>query len=201
MLGFLHILGLNLQLLQAREELARMAVAQERLRFARDLHDLLGHSLSVIALKSELAGGLLAADPARAAGELRDIEQVARRSLAEAREAVGGYPGPPSRTRQGTSPRRTRRCWAGRSARRPPTWSATAARPAAGSASRRTATGSRSRSPTTAPAPLAGRGRDGNGLAGLAERVAAVGGRLHAGPRPGGGFRLRVELPRKVPAG
>lgn len=90
-LGFLNILGLNLQLVAAQDELARMAVAQERMRFARDLHDLLGHSLSVIALKSELAGGLLPADPARAVGELRDIEQVARRALAEVREAVGGY--------------------------------------------------------------------------------------------------------------
>ena len=48
---------------------------------------------------------------------------------------------------------------------------------------------------------LAGQGRDGVGLAGLAERVAAAGGRLQAGSRPGGGFRLRVELPLKVPVG
>ena len=44
------------QLREAREELARRAVAEERLRFARDLHDLLGHSLSLITLKTELAG-------------------------------------------------------------------------------------------------------------------------------------------------
>ena len=44
---------------QARAELARTAVAAERERFARDLHDLLGHSLSVIAIKAELAGRLL----------------------------------------------------------------------------------------------------------------------------------------------
>jgi two-component system sensor histidine kinase DesK len=44
------------ELRSAREELARLAVSEERLRFARDLHDLLGHSLSLITLKSELAG-------------------------------------------------------------------------------------------------------------------------------------------------
>ena len=49
----------NEELSCARAELARLAVAQERQRFARDLHDLLGHSLSVIALKAELAGRLL----------------------------------------------------------------------------------------------------------------------------------------------
>ena len=48
------------ELRAAREELARLAVSEERLRFARDLHDLLGHSLSLITLKSELAGRLRA---------------------------------------------------------------------------------------------------------------------------------------------
>ncbi|HEY8762841.1 MAG TPA: histidine kinase, partial [Solirubrobacteraceae bacterium] len=46
----------NDELSRARAELARLAVAEERERFARDLHDLLGHTLSVIALKAELAG-------------------------------------------------------------------------------------------------------------------------------------------------
>jgi two-component system sensor histidine kinase DesK len=55
----------NRQLHAARAELARLAVADERARFARDLHDLLGHSLSVIALKAELAGRLLREQPAR----------------------------------------------------------------------------------------------------------------------------------------
>ena len=75
----------------AREEVARLAVAAERLRFARDLHDLLGHSLSLIALKTELARQLMAANPARAASELDDIERAARESLREVREAVSGY--------------------------------------------------------------------------------------------------------------
>jgi two-component system sensor histidine kinase DesK len=76
---------------EARAELARMAVAGERLRIARDLHDLLGHSLSLISLKAELAGRLIGADPARAAKEIAELETVARRSLTEVRQAVTSY--------------------------------------------------------------------------------------------------------------
>jgi two-component system sensor histidine kinase DesK len=79
------------ELRAAREELARRAVAEERLRFARDLHDLLGHSLSLITLKNELAGKLLPHAPERAAKEIGEAEAVARRALREVREAVAGY--------------------------------------------------------------------------------------------------------------
>jgi two-component system, NarL family, sensor histidine kinase DesK len=79
------------KLRETRAELARMAVADERLRIARDLHDLLGHSLSLITLKAELAGRLLDADPERAAREIADMENVARRSLGEVRAAVTSY--------------------------------------------------------------------------------------------------------------
>jgi two-component system sensor histidine kinase DesK len=75
----------------ARGELAHQAVMAERLRLARDLHDLLGHNLSLIALKSELAGRVIEADPARAAQEIRDVEQAARLALRDVREAVAGY--------------------------------------------------------------------------------------------------------------
>ena len=81
----------NQQLSQAREQIARLAVGEERLRFARDLHDLLGHSLSVIALKSELAGRLIKTTPGLAAHEIEDIEKVARDALREVRDAVTGY--------------------------------------------------------------------------------------------------------------
>jgi two-component system sensor histidine kinase DesK len=81
----------NEQLTAARAELARLAVAEERERFARDLHDLLGHSLSLIALKTELAGRLLREQPDEAAHELSDAENVARQALSEVREAVSGY--------------------------------------------------------------------------------------------------------------
>jgi two-component system, NarL family, sensor histidine kinase DesK len=80
------------QLRIAREDLARAAaVNEERLRIARDLHDLLGHNLSLIALKSELARRLVGVTPDRAAAEIRDIELVARQALQEVREAVASY--------------------------------------------------------------------------------------------------------------
>ncbi|HTU98306.1 MAG TPA: histidine kinase [Solirubrobacteraceae bacterium] len=81
----------NLELCEARAELALSVVTAERERFARDLHDLLGHSLSVIAIKAELAGRLMKLDPERAAAEVADVEGVARESLREVREAVSGY--------------------------------------------------------------------------------------------------------------
>lgn len=79
------------QLSVARERIAQLAVDEERLRFARDLHDLLGHSLSVIALKSELAGRLVSQSPGLAKHEIKDLEQVARQALREVRDAVAGY--------------------------------------------------------------------------------------------------------------
>src|SRR5438309_9834725 len=81
----------NRQLSQAREQIARLAVGEEWLRFARDLQDLLGHSLSVIALKSELAGRLIKTAPGLAGHEVEDIETVAREALREVRDAVTGY--------------------------------------------------------------------------------------------------------------
>ena len=75
----------------ARGELARRAAAEERLRLARDLHDLLGRTLTLITLKSELAGRLVEAEPARAAQEIREVQQEARQALREVREAVAGY--------------------------------------------------------------------------------------------------------------
>jgi two-component system, NarL family, sensor histidine kinase DesK len=79
------------ELQATREELARLAVTEERLRIARDLHDLLGHSLSLIALKTELAARVVRQDVDRAAAELADIDRVTRRALAEVRGAVQGY--------------------------------------------------------------------------------------------------------------
>jgi two-component system sensor histidine kinase DesK len=75
----------------AREELARMAVVEERLRMSRDLHDLLGQSLSMITLKSELAARLVGHDPVQAAQEMHEVEQAARQALREVRATVAGY--------------------------------------------------------------------------------------------------------------
>ena len=80
-------------------ELAELAVAEERSRIARDLHDTLGHSLSVIALKSELARRVLPDDPARAAAEIGDVERVAREALASVRETVERLPPADARDR------------------------------------------------------------------------------------------------------
>jgi two-component system, NarL family, sensor histidine kinase DesK len=79
------------ELRRTRAELARAAVAEERLRIARDLHDLLGHSLSLITLKAELAGRVIRTDPDRAATEISELELVARQSLADVRGAVAGF--------------------------------------------------------------------------------------------------------------
>ncbi|GAB7108023.1 sensor histidine kinase [Streptomyces phaeofaciens JCM 4814] len=79
------------ELRAAREELARRAVEKERLRFSRDLHDLLGHTLSVIVVKSEAARRLAPRDIDSALAQITDIESVGRQALTEIREAVTGY--------------------------------------------------------------------------------------------------------------
>ncbi len=81
----------SMELTAARKEFAELAVQEERNRFARDLHDILGHSLTVITVKAELAGRLIEANPERAAAEVADVEQLARAALADVRAAVAGY--------------------------------------------------------------------------------------------------------------
>jgi two-component system sensor histidine kinase DesK len=91
LLAFARLHQANSELREARQEIGRLAVNEERLRFARDLHDLLGHSLSVITLKSQLAGRLVGHEPHRAATEVAEIERISRDALREVREAVAGY--------------------------------------------------------------------------------------------------------------
>jgi two-component system sensor histidine kinase DesK len=98
MIGIARLADALRELHAARGELARQAVTEERLRLARDLHDLLGHTLSLITLKSELAGRLLEKEPARAAQEIHEIEREARQALREVREAVAGYRQPTLRS-------------------------------------------------------------------------------------------------------
>ncbi|SBT39903.1 sensor histidine kinase [Micromonospora auratinigra] len=81
-------------LVQARQGQAartRLAAAEERLRFARDVHDLLGHDLTVIALKAELAARLAPVDAARAGAEAAEVQRLAGSALHRVREAVHGY--------------------------------------------------------------------------------------------------------------
>jgi two-component system sensor histidine kinase DesK len=76
---------------EGKEALARLAVTEERLRFSRDMHDLVGHSLSAIAVKSEVATKLAAVDADRAVAEMAEVRRLAREALREIRMAVRGY--------------------------------------------------------------------------------------------------------------
>lgn len=91
MIGFVRLSDALRELQRARGELTRQAVMEERLRMARDLHDLLGHTLSLITLKSELAGRLLEKNHHAAIEQVHEVERVARQALREVREAVAGY--------------------------------------------------------------------------------------------------------------
>ena len=91
MYGIQQMMLRNVALLSAHEENARLAVDNERNRFARDLHDILGHSLTVITVKAELAQKLMDVDPDRARAEVDDLERLARDALADVRRAVEGY--------------------------------------------------------------------------------------------------------------
>jgi two-component system sensor histidine kinase DesK len=76
---------------QGRAAQAQLAASEERLRFARDVHDLLGHHLSVIALKAELVERLATVDGERAGSEAAEIRRIAASTLTELREVVHGY--------------------------------------------------------------------------------------------------------------
>ncbi|GAB3826822.1 sensor histidine kinase [Dactylosporangium cerinum] len=89
--GVTRVMQRNAQLAEAREEITELAVAAERNRFARDLHDLLGHSLTVVSVKSELAARLVHIAPDRAEAELADIQRLVREALVDVRAAVSGY--------------------------------------------------------------------------------------------------------------
>lgn len=82
------------ELRRTREELARRAVSEERERFSRDLHDLLGHSLSVMVVKAQAVRRLVERDPAAAAVHAEDVERVGREALVGVREAVDAMRAP-----------------------------------------------------------------------------------------------------------
>ncbi|MFD8608312.1 sensor histidine kinase [Streptomyces sp. NPDC059631] len=209
------------ELRAAREELARRAVEEERMRFSRDLHDLLGHTLSVIVVKSEAARRLAPRDLDAALAQVGDIESVGRQALTEIREAVTGY-------REGSLSTELDRARSALTAagiepvvRRsgPPLTPQTEAllgwvvREAVTNAVRHSGagrceiavTGGAERvrltvadNGTGAPDPAAPArtpGIGGTGLKGLTERLAAAGGSLHTGPSPRGGFTVTAELP------
>ena len=217
LVGFAAVAGrllveANQQLSQAREQIARLAVGEERLRFARDLHDLLGHSLSVIALKSELAGRLMKTTPGLAAHEVEDIENVARHALREVREAVTGYRQPTlSAELAGAREALTAAGMEFRAeqdhAGLPPVVEAVMAWAVRegvtnvmrhSQAKRCSVRISANDGHATVEVVDNGRGgapEMGSGLRGLNERVLERGGTLTAAPLPHEGFRLRVTLP------
>jgi two-component system sensor histidine kinase DesK len=91
LLGILWAWDVAARLERAGRLSADLAVADERLRFAADLHDIQGHHLQVIALKSELAARLAQTDPARAAAEMQEVRRLAAEALQDTRAVVQGY--------------------------------------------------------------------------------------------------------------
>ncbi|GAA3368971.1 hypothetical protein GCM10020367_09470 [Streptomyces sannanensis] len=89
--GLTRLTDLVREVHDTRAEMARMAVTRERLRFARDLHDLLGYSLSAITLKCELIHRLVLVNPERAREEVASVLGVARQALADVRLVASGY--------------------------------------------------------------------------------------------------------------
>lgn len=203
------------QLREARGELARRAADEERLRIARDLHDLLGRSLTLIVLKSQLASRLLKGSPGAAVHEVEEIEQSARDALHQVRAVVTGYRHPTlqgelSAAREllsasgmrtvvddtvGPLPADTERLLA---------WTVREAVTNVIRHSRaqecviRTSREGDCAMVTVADDGLGvseGTFAAGSGLTGLAERAAARSGRLTMGPAPTGGFAVALAVP------
>ncbi len=213
------ILDVVLEMERTRGVQAQLAVAEERLRFARDLHDVMGRNLSAIAVKTQLAAELVRRGRDGAAEELADISRVAEESLREVRDVVRGYrrtdlPGELAGARSvlraagaGVTvtgeeeavalpePVQTALGWVVREAvtnvlrHSRASWCRVELRAAGGEAELQV---------TNDGAPGAGTAW-GNGLTGLAERLAATGGRLSAGP-DGDRFVLTATVPVRVPA-
>ncbi len=209
----------NAELHLARHDLARLAVAEERVRIARDLHDTLGHTLTLIALKSELVERLVSTDPDRAQVEAAEVRQAAREALTSVRDTVSGYRQPVLRNElEGV---RHAMADAGIDAsidRLGPAlpdqvdtvlaWTVregvTNILRHSGARHAAILVGSDDRSAfaeVTDDGQASAPTRTGSGLAGLAERVVARGGQMEAGPRPEGGFRLKVTVPIRMGEG
>lgn len=207
---------LDRELRLARGEIARLAVNEERLRFARDLHDLLGHSLSLIALKSELAARLASTAPDRAASEMRDVESAARAALHEVRDAVAGYRQPTlagelQSAREVLAAADIQLVQDGDLGPLPPAQEAALAwavregvtnvikhSRARQCTIRLTHDGDQIAVEVIDDGTGSARGtpeRAGSGLRGLSERATAIGGTCRSGESPNGGFHLSVALP------
>lgn len=89
--GFAWLCAVVWELDAAREAQSRLAVAEERLRFSRDLHDVMGRNLTTIALKSELAVQLARRGRPEAAEQMAEVQKIAQESQREVRDVVRGY--------------------------------------------------------------------------------------------------------------
>jgi len=206
----------NRELVAARAQVAQLAVADERIRFARDLHDLLGHSLSVISLKAQLARRRLPDDPETAAADVADIEAVTREALREVRQAVSGYRRPALDAELAGARTALDAAGIATTIERPDVDLPPEVEAALAWTVREAATNVIRHSAATSSAirivpaldqasvevvddgcgPSNGGSSRGSGLIGLEERVREAGGRLEAGPRDDGpGFRVRAIVP------
>ncbi|WP_330339044.1 sensor histidine kinase [Streptomyces sp. NBC_00557] len=199
---------------RAREVEARLAVAEERLRFGRDLHDVLGRNLSVISLKSELAVQLARRGRPEAVEQMIEVQRIAQESHREVRAVVRGYReadlGAELAGAQGVLAAAGIDC----EVRAEPAGLPADVQSALGWVVREATTnvlrhGDAGRCVlclrvsqecvvlTVENDGLAGTpdGGGGSGLAGLRERLAVVGGTLEAGPVDGGRFRVTAEVP------
>jgi two-component system, NarL family, sensor histidine kinase DesK len=208
MAAVLQIVRANEALAETRAELARVSAENERIRIARDLHDLLGHSLTTITVKAGLARRLGRADPAAAVAQIAEVEDLCRRVLADVRAAVSGYRevSLASELARGRELLRA----SGITADLPTATDVTdpAHQELFGWAVREGLTNvirhARARSCQVRVSASCveiiddGQGSaaaPGNGLSGLRERAAAVGGGVDAGPVQPAGWRLRVWVP------
>ncbi len=87
----LWLLQVVTELEAAKNAQSALAVAEERLRFSRDVHDVLGRRLSTIAVQSELAATLAERGDERAGARMLEVRAVAHEALREARELARGY--------------------------------------------------------------------------------------------------------------
>ncbi|MDF9717542.1 histidine kinase [Nocardioides sp. ChNu-99] len=87
----LWLLGVVRELDVGRAAQSELAVAEERLRFSRDVHDVLGRHLSTIAVQAELAATLAQRGDERAAATMLDVRSAAHEALREARALARGY--------------------------------------------------------------------------------------------------------------
>nr|WP_205809126.1 sensor histidine kinase [Micromonospora sp. HNM0581] len=205
---------------EAREQAAAELISAERLRIARDLHDVVAHSLGVITLQAGAAGRIMRTQPDAAREAVGTIEKVGRETLAGLRRALSALrdvePGPLLTTDVDDLLTTTRAAGMdvevtqlGRPRALPPEIDTTAYRivqEAVANVMRHASTDACRVLIDFREGDLsvevvddgAGRGRrfdPGFGLIGMRERVEALGGTLATGPRPEGGFRVSAYLP------